>query len=165
MGPKITTKRQRCSWGIFLSAARIMFASVPPQTPSSKMCEKCCPGLFLRASGNFSKSNFSATSRSRKVHRFFSCFLLNSIVYSAFQTATKQVTMLKYNDCRGTHSKEVQRCRGMRRSGPGEPSRPSRGRPRKDGSPAQARTTTSGHEATRLESSQWLVLLVETWIP
>ena len=33
---------------------------------------------------------------------------------------------------------------------PGEPPRPSRGRPRKDGSPAQARTTTtSGHEATR----------------
>ena len=32
---------------------------------------------------------------------------------------------------------------------PGEPPRPSRGRPRKDGSPAQAKTTTSGHEATR----------------
>ena len=33
---------------------------------------------------------------------------------------------------------------------PGEPPRPSRGRPRKDGSPAQARTTTtSGREATR----------------
>ena len=33
---------------------------------------------------------------------------------------------------------------------PGEPPRPSRGRPRKDGSPAQARTTTtSGQEATR----------------
>ena len=33
---------------------------------------------------------------------------------------------------------------------PGEPSRPSRGRPRKDGSPAQVRTTTtSGHETTR----------------
>ena len=33
---------------------------------------------------------------------------------------------------------------------PGEPPRPPRGRPRKDGSPAQARTTTtSGHEATR----------------
>ena len=34
---------------------------------------------------------------------------------------------------------------------PGEPPRPSRGRPRKYGSPAQARTTmtTSGHEATR----------------
>ena len=33
---------------------------------------------------------------------------------------------------------------------PGEPPRPSRGRPRKDGSPAQARTmTTSGHGATR----------------
>ena len=33
---------------------------------------------------------------------------------------------------------------------PGEPPRPSRGRPRKDGSPAQARTaTTSGHEETR----------------
>ena len=33
---------------------------------------------------------------------------------------------------------------------PGEPPRPSRGRPRKDGSPAQVRTTTtSGHEATR----------------
>ena len=31
---------------------------------------------------------------------------------------------------------------------PGEPPRPSRGRPRKDGSPAQARTATSGH-ATR----------------
>ena len=32
---------------------------------------------------------------------------------------------------------------------PGEPPRPSRGRPRKDGSPAQARTTTtSGQEAT-----------------
>ena len=35
---------------------------------------------------------------------------------------------------------------------PGEPPRPSRGRPRKDGSPAQARTTTtSGHEATRYD--------------
>ena len=32
---------------------------------------------------------------------------------------------------------------------PGEPPRPSRGRPRKDWSPAQARTTTSGNEATR----------------
>ena len=32
---------------------------------------------------------------------------------------------------------------------PGEPPRPSRGRPRKDGSPAQARTATSGQEATR----------------
>ena len=32
---------------------------------------------------------------------------------------------------------------------PGEQPKPSRGRPRKDGSPAQARTTTSGHEATR----------------
>ena len=33
---------------------------------------------------------------------------------------------------------------------PGEPPRPPRGRPRKDGSPAQARTTTtSGQEATR----------------
>ena len=32
---------------------------------------------------------------------------------------------------------------------PGEPPRPSRGRPRKDGSPAQARTTTSGQETTR----------------
>ena len=33
---------------------------------------------------------------------------------------------------------------------PGEPPRPSRGRPRKDGSPAQARTTTTtGQEATR----------------
>ena len=31
---------------------------------------------------------------------------------------------------------------------PGEPPRPSRGRPRKDASPAQARTATSGH-ATR----------------
>ena len=31
----------------------------------------------------------------------------------------------------------------------GEPPRPSSGRPRKDGSPAQARTTTSGQEATR----------------
>ena len=28
---------------------------------------------------------------------------------------------------------------------PGEPPRPSRGRPRKDGSPAQARTATSTH--------------------
>ena len=37
--------------------------------------------------------------------------------WDAFQTATKQVTMLKYKDCRGTHSKEVQRCWGMRRSG------------------------------------------------
>ena len=35
----------------------------------------------------------------------------------------------------------------------GEPPRPSRGRPRKDGSPAQARTTmTSGHEANRDDS-------------
>ena len=32
---------------------------------------------------------------------------------------------------------------------PGEPPRPSRERPRKDGSPAQVRTTASGHEATR----------------
>ena len=32
---------------------------------------------------------------------------------------------------------------------PGEPPRPSRGRPRKDGSPAQARTTKSGHDTTR----------------
>ena len=32
---------------------------------------------------------------------------------------------------------------------PGEPSRPSRGRPRKDGSPAQARTTTTSGHATR----------------
>ena len=31
---------------------------------------------------------------------------------------------------------------------PGEPPRPSRGQPRKDGSPAQARTTTTGQEAT-----------------
>ena len=28
----------------------------------------------------------------------------------AFQTATKRVDMLRYKDCRGTHSKEVQRC-------------------------------------------------------
>ena len=36
---------------------------------------------------------------------------------------------------------------------PGEPPRPSRGRPKKDGSPAQARTTTStGQEATRDDS-------------
>ena len=32
---------------------------------------------------------------------------------------------------------------------PGEPPRPSRGRPRKDGSPAQARTTTTSGHATR----------------
>ena len=37
----------------------------------------------------------------------------------------------------------------MLHSGRGEPPKPSRRRPRKDGSPAQARTTTSGHEATR----------------
>ena len=36
---------------------------------------------------------------------------------------------------------------------PGEPPRPSRGRPKKDGSPAQARTTTTtGQEATRDDS-------------
>ena len=70
--------------------------------------------------------------------------------WDAFQTATKRVTMLKYKDCCGTHSKEVQRCWGMRRSGRKKPPRPSRGRPRKDGSPAQARTTTTtGQEATR----------------
>ena len=36
----------------------------------------------------------------------------------------------------------------MLQSGRVKSPRPSRGRPRKDGSPAQARTTTSGHEAT-----------------
>ena len=37
----------------------------------------------------------------------------------------------------------------MRWSVPGKPPRPSRGRPRQDGSPAQARTTTKSGHATR----------------
>ena len=53
--------------------------------------------------------------------------------------------MRKFKDCRGTlkGSAEILTNALVR---PGEPPRPSRGRPRKDGSPAQARTaTTTGH--------------------
>ena len=63
--------------------------------------------------------------------------------------AIKQVIMLKYKIAVGPlkGSAEMLRNATVR---PGEPPRPSRGRPRKDGSPAQARTTTtSGHEETR----------------
>ena len=35
---------------------------------------------------------------------------LRSRVVRRFQTAIKQVIMLRYKDCRGTHSREVQRC-------------------------------------------------------
>ena len=43
---------------------------------------------------------------------------------------------------------------------PGEPPRPSRGRPRKDGSPAQARTTTSGREASQEDPMQAVRMII-----
>ena len=60
-------------------------------------------------------------------------------------THTKTHTQ-RHTQTHTTHTTEKLRNATVR---PGEPPRPSRGRPRKDGSPAQARTTTSGLDATQ----------------